>query len=57
MCTCAEMVRTNLMLLVVDAGFWTQAWATGKDPIQNLNDHLADPWGQNSKWPMPGLRI
>lgn len=31
------------------AGFWTQAWATGVDPVQNLADHLSNPWGNNSK--------
>ncbi len=35
--------------MLANLGFWTQAWVTGKGPIENAVDHLKDPFGANSE--------
>lgn len=38
-----------MMIKYVSAGFWSQAATTGKAPLQNLQDHIADPAHVNSE--------
>lgn len=33
--------------MVAFLGFTAQAYATGKGPVDNLAEHLANPWGAN----------
>lgn len=40
-------VRNARTAMLANLGFWTQAWVTGKGPIENAVDHLKDPFGAN----------
>lgn len=44
---CAQVRNCRLAMLAA-LGFATQAYVTGKGPLENAVDHLRDPFGQNS---------
>jgi len=42
-------VRNGRLAMLANLGFWSQAATTGKAPLQNLQDHIADPGHVNSE--------
>lgn len=43
----AKEIANGRLSMVAMLGFYAQYFATGKGPVDNLLDHIADPWNAN----------
>jgi Chlorophyll A-B binding protein len=42
-----QEIANGRLAMISFVGYVAQYYATGKGPLQNLTDHLANPWGSN----------